>query len=284
MDPHPLDKSWHGIRQSTLLGAADPEQEPVAVKLPSSWGKSAADALVALLPDRSAVEAARAADAWIAPIAARAATAGLSENPGPLLHALFTRRQGSPSADIWRNQPGNAPGFVFNPNGFFDEAGSFAVAGFGDAVESAVTALTLAAPSAHRLSLGFTDLHLFLSRLGLEYGAPAARDVTQTLAAFMAARAAIASARLLARGAAPGHAVERTKPPAECALPALTLAARDAQSAALHAGTCRHQTLLGFAADPSVEALLGAETINFAPAFSPLNGDGMLMQWAQARL
>jgi hypothetical protein len=284
MDQYILDKSWHGIRQTTCHGAADPEQAPVTVKLPSAWGQAAADALAALLPDRGAVEITRAAEAWIAPITARAATAGLPEAIGPALHGLLARRQAGPSGDIWRNQPGSAPGFVFNPNGFLDNAGGFDVAGFGDAVDTAVTALTLAAPGAHRLSLGFTDLHLFLARLGLTYDAPAARDLAQTLAAFMAARASAASARLLARGAAPGHAVECGQFPEACVLPALTIAGRDAQAAALRAGTCRHQALLGFAADPAVEALLGAETVNFAPALSPLNGDGLLAHWAQARL
>jgi hypothetical protein len=87
---------------------------------------------------------------------------------GADLHALLAARRAAPGASIWRGEAA-APGFVFNLNGFLDESAGFDAAAFDDAVGLAVTALTLAAPAAHRLEIGFTDLHLFLARLGLDY-------------------------------------------------------------------------------------------------------------------
>ena len=69
---------------------------------------------------------------------------------------------------------------------FLDETGGFDAAAFAAAVRLAVTALTLAAPAAHRLALGFTDLNLFLARLGLDYDSAPARDMAVMLTAFMA--------------------------------------------------------------------------------------------------
>jgi hypothetical protein len=278
------DKSWHGIKQSVFAGRADPDAAAVDVKLPAAWGQEAADALAAMLPERGALDIAAAAEAWIAPIAARAETAGLGHGLGPALHALLAARQGSPDASIWRNKPTQMPGFIFNPNAFLDESSGFDVAGLGEAVRHAVLALTLASPAAHALSIGFTDLNLLLARLGLAYDSAAARDLAVTLTAFIGAEADIASAGLLARGAAPGHAIATPALPAACAIPALIHAATAAQAAARGAGVRRHASLLGFPADPAPEALLGAETRNFAPALSPLSPAGKLSLWAQQRL
>ncbi len=147
-----------------------------------------------------------------------------------------------------------------------------------------MTALTLGAPSAQLLSIGFTDLNLFLARLGLAYDSHAARDTAVMLTAFMAAHADIASAALLARKAGPGYPVMPANLPEACAVPGLQAATLLAQERAQAAGMRRHAALLGFAPEPAVEALLGAETRNFAPALSPLNAEGQLRQWAQARL
>jgi hypothetical protein len=276
MGTYRTDKSWHGIRQNFSAGRADPDSAPVSVKMPAAWGAGAADALAAILPGQTTIDIALAAEAWIAPIAARAATAGIADQLGTELHELLAARQGAPGAETWRGQIGGVPSFIFNPQAFLDQSGSFDVAAFGEAVRLAVTALTLGTPSAHRLRIGFTDLNLLLARLGLDYDSVPARDTAVMLTAFMAAEADIASARLLARGAAPGYPITIASLPEECAIAGLRAAAVLAQSEAMAAGTRRHEALLGFSEAPEVEALLGAEVRNFAPALSALDADGKL--------
>jgi len=277
------EKPWHGIKQAAFAAAADPDAPQMTVKLPAAWGQAAADALAAILPEARRIDIADAAQGWIAPIAARAAAADLSPETGTALHELLASRRGSPSADIWRNRPGAVPGFVFNIAAYLAE-GAFDAASLAADIRLAVTALTLAAPGAHRLAIGFTDLNLFLTRLGLDYGTQAARDTAVTLTAFIGAQAHIASAALRAHGTAPGYAIAMPKLPEHCAVPGLLAATAAAQENAAGGMTTRHETLLGFAADPAVEALLGAEVCNFAPALSPVNAEGGLTLWAQEKL
>jgi len=284
MGTYKTDTSWHGIKQAIFEGQADPDAQAVTVKLPAAWGAGAADALAALLPGQARIDLALAAEIWIAPIAARARTLGISAGLGTQLHALLAARQGAPSAGIWQSRGLEAPGFVFNPNAFLDEAGSFDIEEFAGAVRLAVAALTLAVPSAPLLRIGFTDLNLFLARLGLDYDSAAARDLAVTLTALMGAQADIASARLLARGSAPGYPVTRAPLPASCVLPGLRAAAAEAQDVAMAAGSRRHEALLGFAEAAEVEALLGAEVRNFASARSALDGEGRLSLWAGQKL
>jgi hypothetical protein len=253
----------------------------VSVKLPASWGQHAADALAAILPQQSSIDLANAADNWVEPIAARAKTAGLDPEIGTALRQLLVQRRGAPTANIWRNRAAGRPGFVFNLCAFLDDGDGFDIDGLSRGVRLAVTALTLAAPAEHRLSVGFTDLNLFLARLGLAYDSSEARDMTVMLTAFIGAQADIASAALLARGTAPGYPITAAKlPNASPALADLAGAAAAAQAEALSAGTRRHEALLGFACEPAVEALLGAETLNFAPAVSPVSAEGHLCLWA----
>ncbi len=284
MDPDRIETSWHGIAQYDFTAQADPDAAPVTVRLPAAWGQTAADALAAILPGRDAIDIAREAEAWIAPIAARAQNLQISGTMAADLHDLIAGRRGAPSSGAWQADLFKLPGFVFNLNGFCDDAGLFDIAGFGAAVQLAVTALTLACPSAHRLQIGFTDFNLFIARLGLDYDAAPARDLGAMLSAYMTAQAATASARLLARGTAPGYPVKLAALPKHCVLPGLYEAAAKAQGEARAAGTTRHERLTGFGGEPEVEALLGAETVNFAPATSPLNQEGGLMHWAQAKL
>ncbi len=284
MGPHKTHKSWHGIRQAVFTAQADPDAPPVAVKIPSAWGAAAADALAATLPSAKKLDIALAAESWIAPIAARAATAGLSASLGDELHALLAARRGAPDAAIWANKAPAVPGFTLNPNAFLDETGGFDAAGFAAAARLAVTALTLAAPAAPRLALGFTDLNLFLARLGLDYDSTPAREVAVTLTALLSAAADGASAAFLVRGVAPGHAISQPSLPAGCAVPGLHAAALAAQKAAAALGSRRHESLLGFSEAPAVEAFLGAETRNFAPALAALNADGRMALWAAQKL
>jgi ribonucleoside-diphosphate reductase alpha chain len=277
------EKPWHGIKQAAFAAAADPDSPQVTVKLPASWGQAAADALAAILPEAKRLDIAEAAQSWIAPIVARATAAGLSGTIGDELHELLATRRGAPSADIWRNRPGNAPGFTFNIAAYLAE-GALDLGVLAADTRLAVTALTLAAPGAHRLAIGFTDLNLFLTRLGLDYGSQTARDTAAAITAFIGAQAHIASAALRAHGIASGYPFIAPALPEHAAVPGLAAAARAVQGEAAQAGPARHEALLGFATEPAVEALLGAEVCNFAPALSPVNADGELTLWAQESL
>jgi hypothetical protein len=285
MTQHSSGRTWHGIRQADFIARADPDGEGLVVTLPAAWGQRAADALAALFPAEGRVDLVTQAEAWIEPVAARAAATGISASMGADLHALLAARKGAAGAGVWRGDAG-APGFVLNLNGFLDEAGGFDMAGFGAAVELAVTAATLAAPAAHRLAIGFTGLHVFLTRLGLGYDSKAARDVGAVLAALLTAHADLASARLLARGAAPGYVISPAPAPPDCGaiLPGAAAAIAAARGAAAQSGSRRHEALTGFGPEPEIEALLGAATTGFAPALSALDEDGGLAAWAVAKL
>jgi ribonucleoside-diphosphate reductase alpha chain len=278
------NKSWHGIRQSIFDGRPDPDAESRSVKLPTAWGQDAADGLAAICPGEGAIDLTQAAESWIGPATERAAAIGVSATLGADLHDLLAARGGAPGARLWRGERGGEQNFLLNPGAFLDD-GIFDAQGFGAAVTLAVTTLTLAAPNAHRLSVGLTGLHVFLSRLGLDYDSAPARDVAKTLAALMTAKASAASARFLARGAAPGYELETVaKLPVSCVVPGLLDAAAAARAEAELAGRARHETVTGFLADPAVEALLGSETTGFAPALSALNAEGGLAGWACAKL
>jgi len=279
------DQSWHGIRQSVRGGRADPDGAEISVRLPVAWGQDAADALAGLLPGQSSIDLTTAASAWIEPIAAEAKSLNMSDSMGRELHERLAARQGAPTARLWRGTGTEAPGFVFNVCQFLSDDGGFDVAGFGKAVQLAVTALTLAAPGAHRLAIGLTDLHGLIVRLGLDYDSAPARGLGSMLGAFMTAQADLASAQLLARGTAPGYAMNYVSDlPRDCALPGLAGAAAAARQQAVACGTRRHECLTDFAGDAMVEALLGAEAVSFRPAISAVTEGGQLRLWAQARL
>jgi hypothetical protein len=284
MAQHSTDKSWHGVRQAVFQGRGDPDGDAAPVKLPVAWGHDAADALAGIFLGAPAIDIVQAADHWIAPVAARAAAIGVSQTLAADLHALLVRRGGAPGAAFWRGEAASVQKFVLNPNAFY-QGGIFDAVGFGDAAALAVTTLTLGAPAANRLAIGFTDLHLFLAGLGLDYDSAPARDVGATLAAVLTARADTASARFLARGAAPGYGEQAVPPlPAHCAVPGLLDAAIAARAAAAAAGRRRHEAVTGFDGDGQVETLLGAGTTGYAPALSALNGEGGLAAWARTTL
>jgi hypothetical protein len=252
---------------------ATPDSDAQMVTVPVAWGDAAADALAAMFPGQAEIDVRAAAGRWIEPIAKRAATSGISDRLDGDLHGLLAQRRGAPGAEIWRGES-EAPGFVIQPNAFFDDAGVFDVAGFAAAVGLAVTALTLAVPSAHVLRIGLTDLNLVLARLGLDYDSNAARDVCVAMAAG-----------LLARGTAPGYPIfYKAALPGACAVPGLLESTAAAREAAVRAGYRRHQAVSSFESDAHVEALLGAETLGFAPAMAPVTEDGVLRLWARAKL
>jgi hypothetical protein len=278
MEKSRANKSWHGIRQATFTAQADPDSPPVSVTLPAAWGQTAADALAAMGESNLAA----LAHNWAAPIAARAATLGLAPDFETRLHALIANRQGCPAP---LTGPAAAPGFIFNPHHFLDDAGLFDIADFAAAVELAVTALTLGTPAAHHLALGFTDAHLFLTRNNLAYDSSEGREVLANLCALMTAHANLASARLLARGTAAGYPIARqARLNPETAIQGLGQAARQAGDAAFALGTRRHETLTSLIGHPATEALLGSDTLNFAPPASALTGTGSLAAWAREKI
>jgi len=273
---------WQGHKLITLAASPDPDSDKVAVRLPEGFGRSAAEALAGLYLGQARVDLPIAVEAWIAPIAARAVTSGIEGDIAGGLRALIATRRAAPCARIWRNRAGGVPGFCLNLAAFLDADDELDLTALGAATRLAVTALTLAAPNETKLGLGFTDLNLLLARLGLPYESAMARDVAVVLSAFIAAQADLASARL--NHGAHGFAITAPKLPDSLPLPGLLGETKAAQAQAQNAGQRRHESLLGFVCEPEIEALLGSEAINFAPAFSPLSPEGGLANWLKARL
>lgn len=277
-------KPWHGIRLTTFEAAADPDSLPVQATLPTAWGQDAANALAAILPGKRRAHIAHEAESWIAPLGARATTAGLQIDLPARLHAMLAGRRASPSMNVWRNRVAGPVGFVFNPCAYFDEANAFNSDLLAQDVNDAVIALTLAAPGESSMRLGFTDLNLFLARIGFAYDSQEARDIAIALTALIGAAADIASAEMLAQTNHPGSVITNHYLPNACSLPTLLSLAKATNDKALALGMRRHQSLLGFLGETEIEALLGAEQVNFAPALSPLDTQGGLARWAMAAL
>jgi hypothetical protein len=207
-------KSWHGIRQAVFTGRADPDAPGVPVKLPAAWGQAAADAMASMLPEASTIDIAQASQKWIEVLTVRAVAAGLQKTIATELQALLAARQGAPGPGTWRGEDGGTPSFILNPNAFLDD-GVFDAQAFSAAAGLAVTALFLAAPRAGGLAVGFTDLHLFLVRLGIDYDSDAARETAACLAALVTASAEAAASRLW--GGREGFARLAAPLPARCA-------------------------------------------------------------------
>ncbi len=278
-----------------LAIGADADSAPRAVTVPAAWDDGAAAALAALAPGDGPVTVADAAERWIGPLRQRAAATGLASGLGDRLHAMLRTRRGAPGAEIWqggtrgRANPAESsaalPRFVLNLAAFHEPGIGFDVDGFATAVTDAVTALTLAAPTASRIAVGFADLAALLAALGLDYDSDAARAVAAALAALLRGQAAAASPML--GGRLGGLAAVTAKPPAApaaCVIPDLAAAAATAQSAASAAPHRRHRTTTALAIPGWTEALLGAETGGIAPAFSPLTETGSLSRTARAWL
>lgn len=283
--PHrPVPSPWRGMRLQRIEAAADPDRPAEPVILPVSWPAHCAAGLVALRASPATIGVADAASAWIDPIAARALEAGLVGDIAATLHVLLRDRRAAPSPGLWRGKSESLPGFVFNLPEFLDTDGHFDAAGFGAAVEAAVLALSLANPATQRLALGMADLALLLARLDLDYGGEDARNLAAALAALLAAHADIASARLLARGIAPGHAIIPAPLPKTCPIPGLAAHVAAAQRDAVALGLRQHRSLTGILPPGPVEALLGIETVGIAAPLSALDSDGRLARWARARL
>lgn len=278
-------RSWHGVRMRRTSAGANPDEPVRAVTLPAVWEDSAAAGLAGLAPGTGPVTLATAAEAWIRPVAERAVRAGLEPALADKLHWLLQLRRGAPTGSVWQGLPTPVPGFVLNLPSFIDAVGLFDAAAFAEAVETAVLALSFAAPDSARLAVSMADLFGLLSALGFDYDSDDARDIARALAAILRARADIASgtmARL--RDAMRPAPMDWPAPPARTPVPGLAEAARAARQQALAIEGLRHIACTAIAAPGPADALLGVETGGIAPAFSPLSPAGGLSRAARAWL
>jgi ribonucleoside-diphosphate reductase alpha chain len=273
---------WRGVRMRRTLAGADPDAPLRPVTLPAPWGDDAAAALAALAPGEGPVFVAALAAVWIDRVTGAAARAGLDPLLGDRLDRMLLRRQGAPAAAIWRGHADAVPGFVLNLPAFLDDSLGFDAAGFGEAVEDAVLALTLIAPQADRLAVAIADLAGLLAPLGIDYRSGAARAVARAVVTILRGRSAWASARLAPRfGASAPPPGEGPGAPDTTVVPGLADAAR---RASLPPDDLHHRALTAITLPGPVEALLGVETGGIAPSFSPLAASGGLTRAARAWL
>ena len=107
----------------------DPDSASRSVTLPASWDDASASALAALDPGKGPVSLAGAAQAWIAPVAEAASTAGLDIPLANRLHRLLLLRRGAPTEAVWRLDAEDEPGFVLNLPAFLDSDGQLDLSG-----------------------------------------------------------------------------------------------------------------------------------------------------------
>jgi hypothetical protein len=280
---------WQGVRMRRCAAGADPDAAARNVTLPATWDDAAARALAALVPGQGPVSVATAVEAWVRPVATRAAQAGLVWPLADRLYAMLLRRRGAPTPPIWRTGGIETvgcgpPGFVLNLAAFHDPGHGFDVPGFAEAVETAATTLSLLAPAAPRLAVGIADLAGLLAALGLDYDGTAARDVAAGLAALLRAGCDLASSELAERFGTTTHAETVPAAPAATAVAGLAAAARTAQQGAAGRPGRRHAATTAIAPPGLAEALLGVESGGIAPVFSPLDDAGALTRTARASL
>jgi ribonucleoside-diphosphate reductase alpha chain len=279
------NRTWHGVRMRRVTAGADPDAPPRLVTLPAAWDDAAASALAALAPGEGPVTLPTAADAWVRPIAERALRAGIEIPLVERLHRMLLLRQGAPTEPIWHGQAAPVPGFVLNLVAFHDPAAGFDSSDFAEAVETAVTALTLAFPSAERIAVSMADLAGLLALLGIDYGSEVSLTVARALAAIVHGRAEAASsalAHLFGPTAPPSS--DWPAPPITTPVAGLAEAAQAARQAAATGDGLRHRALTAIAEPGPADALLGVETGGISPAFSPLDEAGRLTRGARAWL
>ncbi len=269
---------WQGVRMRQVAASPDPDCAPRLVTLPATWDETAAEALAALAPGDGPVSLAAAAGLWLGLVAQRCRAEGRDGTLALDLQRLLRLRRMAPSQAVWALDM-QTPGFVLNAAAFFDPAGGFDVAGFGEAAALAARACALLAPGAAAYAIGFAGLDDLLACLGTTYDSRAARSVGACLAALLRARVALAlegdQRDLLATGP------DFPPPPSACPIPGLAAAAARARAAVSSTPGVPPATGV-FRAGP-VEALLGIETGGIAPAFSPVR-ERHLTRAAQDRL
>ena len=280
-----IHRSWPGVRLRRTDAGAEPDEPARAVTIPASWEDSAAAGLAALAPGHGPAALPAAAEAWIRPVAERACKAGMEPSFADRLHWLLQLRRGAPTDSVWQGLPTPNPGFVLNLPAFLDSAGLCDAGAFAEAVETAVVALSYAAPASARLSVTMADLSGLLCALGIAYGSDDARDIARALAAILRGRADIASGRIARLTDAMRPApMDWPVPPTRTAVPGLAEAARAARQQALAVEGLRHIACTAIVAPGPAEALRGVETGGIAPAFSPLLPSGGLSKAARAWL
>jgi ribonucleoside-diphosphate reductase alpha chain len=262
-----IHRIWHGTRTRRIEIGADPDRAPRMVTLPAAWEDAAAAALAALVPGDGATSLAGAAQSWASRL-------------GPDLEKrtlrLLLLRRATPADAIWAGSLED-PGFVLNLPAFLTGDAYFDVEAFGAAVETAMEALTVLAPTARDLQIAMADLSRFLAAQGLRYDSEPARDVARCLAAMLRGHADAASAR----SGAPGTLRSvYPAPPPSCIIPGLAEAARAARTDA----TPRHLVTTSIRTPGAAEALLGIETGGIAPCFTWAAEDGDLTRTARAWL
>jgi ribonucleoside-diphosphate reductase alpha chain len=270
------------MRRVTM--GADPDAPPRLITLPTAWDDTAAAALAGLAPGDGPVTLAGAADDWIRPIAERALRAGLEVPLAERLHRLLLLRHGAPGASVWQGRIDVEPGFVLNLASFHETASGFDAPAFGEAVETAVVALTLFAPSAARISVSMSNLSGLMALLGLDYGSEASLAVVRALAAILRGRAEVASGALARLFGMIAPTRTWPAPPHETPVEGLAEAARAAHQVAATVDGLRHAALTAIAEPSEADALLGVETAGIAPVFSPLAEGGGLSQTTRAWL
>lgn len=269
--------------------ASDPDAASRGVTLPASWDEPAAAALAALAPGKGPVTLAAAAQAWIVPIAAAAQAAGLDLPLADRLHRLLLLRRAAPTESVWTGEATDGPGFVLNLPAFLDSDGQFDAADFAEAIETAVIALSFAAPRVRDIDVGMADLAGLLAMLGIDYASDSARDTARCLATILRGRADAASARIGRLGppvAGPlrSYAFTWPTPPTHSPVRGLPEAARAARTAAAALEGVRHRATTAITRPGLAEALLGVETGGIAPAFSAVSHTGGLTRAARGWL
>jgi ribonucleoside-diphosphate reductase alpha chain len=278
-------QTWQGVRTRSVAAGADPDAPPRLVTLPAAWDDAAASALATLAPGGGPTTLAAAADDWIRPIADRALRAGIETPLAERLHRLLLLRQGAPTDPVWQARAGATPGFVLNLVSFHDPSSGFDAPAFAEAVETVVTALTLAHPSATQIEVSVADLAGLLALLGIDYGSDASLAVARALAAILRGRAEVASGALAQLfGPIAPALLDWPAPPTETPLAGLAETAGVARQAASTVDGLRHTALTAIAEPGAAEALLGVETGGIAPPFSPLGETGGLTRGARAWL
>jgi ribonucleoside-diphosphate reductase alpha chain len=263
----------------------DPDSASRPVTLPASWDDPAAAALAALAPGKGPVNLAAAAHAWIAPMAAAATNAGFDIPLADRLHRLLLLRRGAPTDAVWRLEAEDGPGFVLNLPAFLDSDGQLDLADLAEAVETAVIALSLAAPQVRDIDVGMADLAGLLAAMGIGYASDAGRDIARCLAVVLRGRADAASGRLgRVSGPMRPAAFDWPTAPAHSVVRGLPEAARAARLAAAGVEGTRHRATTAITRPGLAEALLGCETGGIAPAFSVIGPAGGLTRAARAWL
>jgi hypothetical protein len=279
---------WDGVALRRERCGADPDAPPRPIALPASWDSGAAEALAALAPGHGPVVFPTLAEGWIRRVTTRGRRLGLLESPeeaddlAAALRALLLARRGAPGIEVWRERK-DEPRFVLNLPAFLDAEGGFDAGAYSAAVALGVRVLDILGNGrASRLRVGFADLAGLLAAFRLPYDSPGARAAAAAIAALTRGAAEAQSGRLAERhGALHPVALIWPEPPAETAIPGLAAAARAALDAAAAAPGLRHGGCVALAPADAVEALLGAETAGFAPAYGAVrparDGEGRMV-------